>query len=511
MAPENARKVGITDANGMPSGAKYVALLKGGKEVRRWELPEAARQSVRGRTREPHTGADGSGAYFNQNVVANISDGKLNAASTEVLLSAPVRAARDRAYAAAIAAGHSPEHAKLAADAAAKQIMLGKGMDAALTAAEATANALADGLHPLIAEHVGARAADLFAKGFSKGAALEGAKAYGKCMASAMPKEAAEAASLAAACACEAAGERDPAIAEALARGEVPPEVAKQAEVSANAAGDAIASGASPQAAAVAGRVAAFAKHKGQSDLACAAAGAASATAIMAGHTEQAAMVSGMAAGDAIEGGASWGEAMAAGAAAAQAFSEGRDLNDALDAGRRAASGVDTFSLQLLDAGEAPIEGLDIALDVGASAVITGDEAQGVDVEVSAYLDQALSSGKLKDLLGAKRTARARADAAKAVQDKGELDAKRRAAEKAAAEKADAENRAASGGGAGGPVYAGAGAAPPPLPRSQSSMDRVRLENAMDALTDAVATDPASVKPAEAKASGEGKRWWWPF
>ena len=60
------------------SGAKYVALYKGNREVRGWELPVAA--AIGAKAAPKIFNSDGRGAYFNQKPAADIAEGSLIAA-----------------------------------------------------------------------------------------------------------------------------------------------------------------------------------------------------------------------------------------------------------------------------------------------------------------------------------------------------------------------------------------------------------------------------------------------
>ena len=150
-----------------------------------------------------------------------------------MLLAPAVRTARDAAYAAAIAAGHTREIAAAAA-VAVKVIILRKPLNAALLMAAATASALADGYEPRVAQASGVRAGELFQNGFSAGSALCGGRAYAEAMNKGFSPPAGRR-PLASSVSADAAAEGDPELAAALARGETPPKIVAIATASGGA------------------------------------------------------------------------------------------------------------------------------------------------------------------------------------------------------------------------------------------------------------------------------------
>ena len=121
-----------------PQPPRYIELKHGDKVLRRWELPSADNKkpsSLRDAraAHARHLAYDdpaGIGTYFSAEASSNVS-GTLKCAPADMLLAPPVRAARDAAYAAAIAAGHSREIAAAAAAVAVKAIILRKPLNVA--------------------------------------------------------------------------------------------------------------------------------------------------------------------------------------------------------------------------------------------------------------------------------------------------------------------------------------------------------------------------------------------
>ena len=381
-----------------PGKPAYIVLKHGDKVMRRWELPKQQKPARDKSARAAHARAydfGGDGSYFSADISGTAS-GELRPAPADMLLAPAVRTARDAAYAAAIAAGHTREIAAAAAAVAVKVIILRKPLNVALLMAAATASALADGYEPRVAQASGVRAGELFQNGFSAGSALCGGRAYAEAMNKGFSPSACDAASLASSVSADAAAEGDPELAAALARGETPPKIVAIATASGGAAAAAINSGASPLAAAVAGKAAAKAVTNGYSADAAAAAGASAATAIMAGRSEAAAMAAGDAAAVCINGGGTWAEATLAGAVASEAFDAGLGLAEALAKGARVAAGQEKFTLSIADANNTDLE--ELPLDIEASEVIHGGDRKEVEAEVEAYLDIALNKKEVTDM-----------------------------------------------------------------------------------------------------------------
>ena len=380
-----------------PQAPAAIILRHGTREMKRWELP--TKKPRPGPAHAAHAAARddrGIGSYFSADSVSSVGSGMLRCAPADMLLAPPVRGARDAAYAAAIAAGHPPEIAAAAAAVAVKAIILKKPLNVALLMAASTAQCLADGYEPRIASAAGVRAGELFGNGFSAGAALAGGEAYAEAMLQGYGPTACDAASMAAAAATDAAGEADPDVMAALARGEIPDHVRAQAVAAGAAAAAAIKAGASAFGASIAGKAAAKAIADGYSEDAAAAAGAAAATAVMAGHGEEAALVAGEAAARTIMAGGTWEEAMLAGAVAADAFAAGMGLAEALAKGARVAAGVEKFELSVVDANGTALDSIPVGID--DSAAIHGGDSAEVEAEVQAYLDLQFQSNKVGGL-----------------------------------------------------------------------------------------------------------------
>lgn len=395
---QNKALANVTPGKKKAAKPKFIVLKHGDKEMRRWELPSSKkdRSAMSDHARAFTTSQDfaGQGSYFSAESIS-LGNAQLKCAPVDMLLAPAVRGARDAAYAAAIAAGHSPEIASAAAAVAVKAVILRKPLNVALLMAAATAQALADGYSPRVATACGVRAGELFENGFSPGAALTGGRAYAEAMSLGHSPAACDAASLAAAVAADAAGAVDEAVALALSRGDIPPDVLDQTVAAGAAAADAIKTGGTPRAAAVAGKAASKAIKDGYSKEAAAAAGASAATAIMAGRTEEGAMAAGEAAAQTIASGGSWEEAMMAGAVASEAFDAGMTMAEALAKGQRVAAGIEKYSLMIVDEKEQELE--EIPLDIDASQAVAGADTADVETEVEAYLDLAFTDKRTVD------------------------------------------------------------------------------------------------------------------
>ena len=479
-----------------PQAPEWIVLKHGDKEMRRWQLPKKggknmdalAAAALAARNRQNPDDMPGSGSYFSADNPAKLGTVGLRCAPADMLLAPSVRAARDAAYAAAIAAGHSREVAAAAAAVAVKAIILKKPLNVALIMAAQTAQSLADGYDPRVATAAGVRAGELFQTGFSAGAALAGGRAYAEAMHVGHSPSACDAASLAAAVAADAAGEDDPEVATALSRGEIPPHILPRTVAAGAAAADAIKSGASPYAASIAGKAAAKAIADGYDDEAAAAAGAAAATSIMAGHAEDAAMAAGEAAARTIAGGGSWEDAMLAGAVAADACAQGMSLSEALNKAARVAAGVEKFQLHIVDANDTEIEAIDLGID--ESDAITGGDTMGVEAEVEAYLDLKFHDEGVSSIYkDRKKMSAPPAPAAPAPADD---------AEGGGGGGAAAAGVGSAGGGASGRARGGGGMV---VADAQMVGGRIRLEGAMEtALTHVVEYED------EMKAKKRGQR-----
>ena len=274
-----------------------------------------------------------------------------------MLLAPPIRAARDEAYHAAVGAGHSPAIAAAAAAAATTRWWRsGRPRSCALDRQGHRARRVRGLALPYLLCDCPSCGALLEEDAFSPGAALAGGLAYGG--AALVPKSAAacEAAAIAAAAECVEAAEGSPDLEESLAAGELPPKLQRRAYAAGAAAAEAIALGASSDAAAAAGRAAGHAVAEGFSAKAAAAAGEAALKAYRMGYSSAAVGEAGRGRIDGlavvlVRGGDEGG---------------GGGVEDGGGERRRGAQSgrppSGSFRLQLLDEQESPLQAWDLGL-----------------------------------------------------------------------------------------------------------------------------------------------------
>lgn len=541
---------------------RYISLIKGNDEVRRWTLP--AESEWRSPRRE-----EPASLLFNFQPSRPLGRQSLLRAKADLLLAPHVRAARDDAYAAAIVR-HSPTVASAAASCAKAAVINGQPRETALIKAAAHATALSAGLHALIASCVGERAGALLEAGYNRlgypGAALAGAKAYGAAMWMAHPQAAAEAASVAAANACEAAAMRDdPRLATLQSRGSVTSDVADEARVAGVAAAEAVVRGASFDDAITAGRAAAQAMHQGLEERAALCAGATATSVSMSGRGQGAAMAAAISAGQSLRAGHAWDDSMGAGIAAGEAIEGGMSFEEAMLAGNRAAEGTDKYAvplsaskhlslslapslslaisslrpsqpptclqfllhrryrLELLDGGEQPIRSWHIGIDDSRAIACgtTGNsaarmetqrtKARSMEARVQQYLDGRLKREELTALL------KRRADVTTEKQGtckQGTLPPPSPAAVEAntdpstsdaAAAKAATPAAASAAPSPGAEHEASAAAEAPEATADSPAADPIiMLEDAADVLVDAVAIEVAKPGQPEPESRGAG-------
>eukprot|EP00325_Prymnesiales_sp_UTEX-LB-985_P000391 CAMPEP_0174704892 /NCGR_PEP_ID=MMETSP1094-20130205/8309_1 /TAXON_ID=156173 /ORGANISM="Chrysochromulina brevifilum, Strain UTEX LB 985" /LENGTH=594 /DNA_ID=CAMNT_0015902991 /DNA_START=20 /DNA_END=1805 /DNA_ORIENTATION=- len=325
---------------------RFVVLEKEGEEVKRWPVPVEVSS--------PPTNTQ------SESLPVALGHRTLRPASIDILLPPAVRKARDTAYAVAIESGLPVWIASEAAKLAANERAEGKPTALCLIMARTLTDILADDYSLPLAIAGAGRAGELASAGYSPGAAVVGGKANTALLAQGMSHDAAQVGAIAASEAAELAGNLDPTIAHAIARGQIPPQVAAtsvaasqsaaevftatgsaQAAVAAGtAAGQAIIDGHGAEAARVAGSAAASAIQRGADEACAAAAGEAAANAITQGHSERAAAAAGAAAAQAILDGYEWNAATSAGTAAANAITDGYDEEAAAVAGASAAASI---------------------------------------------------------------------------------------------------------------------------------------------------------------------------
>jgi len=198
-----------------------VALFKDGIEVRRWELPSGARQTLE-RPPPPIRGT-------------------LRHASLDILLAPGARAVRDSATAAALRTGHPPWIAEYAGKSAMSRLIDGRSLSLvapaeALLIGQITAELLGRGLPEELVQRGAGKSEELYLAGFSSGGAYAGGVAYA-CVLHDGRSDAADSAAISAANMVDDAADADPEVAEMVSRGQISPELLEKALSAGEAAG----------------------------------------------------------------------------------------------------------------------------------------------------------------------------------------------------------------------------------------------------------------------------------